>query len=316
MSGGFHEHRDWERFWTDEGIFAGSQFAQVYSNVAETYLLSDREFEHSVITLGVQVFTVPSVSANLINEHEFFTQVIMILYAFFTGQVDSATGKHLVLPPQTSVQKIVLKPDTFNDKRYFQIFNDLGHLISSQPVHRIVREKTGLANQFITFLDLFTSMNPSERAVDTHIEYESDIWVTAFNVTIQLGKACRSFGEAFRQAPTSPVVHALSQIIAFMLVRDGSRQTHLVTFGPHEFTLVQFDVARDPVSFHHPLGWLFAEIAKSIEALDSQALASAGYHSINEALLTRIGRSQIDFLSALDHPLRGELFMVIAWYIY
>lgn len=255
--------------------------------------------------MGVQVFTVPSVSRHLVAEHQFLPRVISILYAFFTEQFD-ATKKHLILPPAVPTRKIDLELDTFKHKRYFQIFSDLGHLISSKPVQQVLWQTPALWEPVGAFIALFTSMNPSERATDTHVEYESDVWVTAFNVTIQLGKICRSYGEAFRSAAPVQLANALKSFLGRLINWERDAVTiHTVQVGNHLFDLVKFDVAKEPVSFHHPLAWLFAEISKNVDALDADTLKSAGLPSLTELVLGR--RQPLAFLSALDHPLRGEL---------
>lgn len=270
-------------------------------NVAESYLLTDREPENSIITLGVQVFTVPSVSALLVSEHHFLNDIIAVLYSYFTEQLDQPSGKHLLLPPNPAIHRIDPESAAFKQKRYFQIFGDLIHLISSPAVQSLIRTTPLAINEFAAFLDLFTSMNSNKRAVRDHVEYESDTWVTAFNVTIQLGKICRSFGEAFRAASSAELARGLSTL----LVRMAGPRTkfHAVEFGGTWYQLLDFRVENEDVSFHHPLAWLFAEMCKNVEALDGTSLREIGVGSLSEIALARAG--QLDFLAAMDHPLRG-----------
>jgi E3 ubiquitin-protein ligase UBR1 len=285
----------------------GVQFAQTYSQVAEAYLLTDREPENSIIFFGVQIFTVPSVSAYLVSQHHFLSHLIAILFAFFTEQLDSShpSGKkHLVLPPNPTIRRIDPESPAFKQKRYFQVFSDLNHLISSPAVQALICDSSTLMEDFSSFLALFTSMNPNTRAVNTHVEYESDLWVIAFNVTIQLGKICRSFGEAYRRATPLQLARGLSALLARM--SGGSKAAfHAVAFGGATYQLADFDVASKPVSFHHPLAWLFAEMVKNVDALDQSALEPIGVNSLSQIALGRQG--QLVFLASMDHPLRGEL---------
>ncbi|ORY89075.1 hypothetical protein BCR35DRAFT_300874 [Leucosporidium creatinivorum] len=280
------------------------QFAQTYSQVAEAYLLTDREPENSIIFFGVQIFTVPSVSAYLVSQHHFLSHLIAILFAFFTEQLDSShpSGKkHLVLPPNPTIRRIDPESPAFKQKRYFQVFSDLNHLISSPAVQSLICDSSTLMEDFSSFLSLFTSMNPNTRAVNTHVEYESDLWVIAFNVTIQLGKICRSFGEAYQRATPLQLARGLSALLARM--SGGSKAAfHAVGFGGTTYQLADFDVASKPVSFHHPLAWLFAEMVKNIDALDEKALETIGVKSLSQIALGRQG--QLVFLASMDHPLR------------
>jgi E3 ubiquitin-protein ligase UBR1 len=250
---------------------------------------------------GVQVFTVPSVGAFLASQHHFLSHLISILYAFFTEQIDPVDRKHLVLPPNPTIRRIDPESPAFKQKRYFHVFSDLIHLIASAPVKRIICDTPSLMEDLAAFLDLFTSMNPHQRAVRTHVEYESDTWVTAFNVTIQLGKICRSFGEAYRLASPLELARGLSTLLARM---GGPKAAfHSVAFGGVGYQLCEFDVARMPISFHHPLAWLFAEMVKNVEMLDSGALQTIGVSSLSDIALGRQG--QLVFLASMDHPLRG-----------
>ncbi|KAK4050728.1 E3 ubiquitin-protein ligase ubr1 [Microbotryomycetes sp. JL221] len=274
------------------------QYAGMYASIAESYLLSDREPEHSIIFFGVQVFTVPSVSALLI-EVGFFSRVLSILYAFFTEQTLPDDKKKLVLPPNRNVKRIRLSSSIFRQKRYFQIFSDLNHLISSSVVHAIIAKEPGLLEDLVYLLQLFTAMNPNERATQTHIEFETDTWVTAFNVTIQLGKICRSFGQAFHQSSAEFVLRAAG----FLLEKMAETETAFtqVTFAGKQHELVECEVASSSVSFHHPLSWLFAEIMKGVPQL--ARMASSGLAPGLPADITLHSGMQKDFLVAMDQPL-------------
>ena len=278
----------------------GVHFAQIYSSVAESYLLTDREPENSIITFGVQVFTVPSVSAFLVSDHGFLSRILCILYSFFTEQLEP-DGKHLIFPPNISIRRIDPESEAFKQKRYFQIFGDLIHLISSAAVQSLIRSSTMLLDEFAAFLGLFTSMNTNKRVTGAHVEYESDTWVTAFNVTIQLGKVCRTLGEAYRTASSEELADGLDHLLGEM----GGRQIafHATEFGGVRYLLVNFSVGSEAVSFHHPLAWLYAEMVKNVEALDSEKLQEVGVESLSALAM---GRGDFKFLAAMDDPLRGE----------
>lgn len=273
--------------------------------MAESYLLTDREPENSIVFFGVQVFTVPSVSAFLVSHHQFLAGITAILYSFFTEQLIEPDGRHLSLPPDYSNHGIDPESSAFKQKRYFQVFGDLNHLLSSAMVKKLICGSERSITDVTVFLDLFTSMNPNKRARSYHVEYESDTWVTAFNVTIQLGKICRTFGEAFQHASSIELALGLSNV----LVRMAMLKTrfHRVHFGGEAYLLVKFAVEDEAVSFHHPLGWLFSEMVKNVEALDAERLQQIGVGSLSDIVVSRVGQDA--FLSAMDHPLRGTSFL-------
>ncbi|GAA6011286.1 hypothetical protein JCM11491_006784 [Sporobolomyces phaffii] len=307
------------------------QYASIYPHLCNSYLLTDREPEHSLIFLSVQIFTVPSICLTLVSPpYNFLTTVLDILFAFFTEQTDpprppplpspledslSAAAaaaaaarpkpRRLVLPPNPHVRSV--DPESgasFKQKRYFQLFSDLGHLVSSRGVQDFVVATPNVLDHVVAFLALFEGMNPVVRAVGTHVEYESDSWVSAFNVTIQLGKLCRAFGDAFRVAAgpdPAPLAGALQTVLAKMHDTDdgSSRNLHTVRLGGagggREYGSVAFDVSTSKNSFHHPLAWLWAEMAKNVQRLDPERLRDA----------CRDERGSVEsFLIAMERPLR------------
>ncbi|GAA6062341.1 hypothetical protein JCM10212_006591 [Sporobolomyces blumeae] len=260
------------------------QYAAIYRHLANAYLLHDREPENSLIFFGVQVFTVPSVCVALIRDHHFVSTLLDILYAFFTEQTDpprppqgiraSPTSKpRRLLAPNHAIRTVDPESPAFKQKRYFQLFSDLNHLISSPAAQRLLTSQPLALDhleRLTSFLALFTGMNPNVRAVGTHVEYESDAWVSAFNVTIQLGKLCRAYGEAFGHASTSDLEQALCLVFERLVSSDGPpKPTHRITLNRGvAYESVEFDVSSEKVSFHHPLTWLWAEMIKSAGKLE------------------------------------------------
>lgn len=278
------------------------QFAEVYPRIAETYLLVDREPDLSIIYLGVQVFTVPSIASILVEQHDFLSKMIALLYAFFTEQTDLERRPRLAIPPDPNIRTI--KPDSqpFRQRRYLQVFSDLNHLFQSPGAKRHVCTSQQTLERFTAFLSLFTGMNPTQRATTAHIEYESDVWVTAFNVTIQLAKLCRAYGEAYRHAQTIELVPALERLLIPM---GAHRQHpwHALSFNGRSYDVVDFRPEAGVNSFHHPLAWLFAEMCKNVDALDASELRRVGWSSMSDLAMSPQGKML--FQVAMERPLRG-----------
>ncbi|BGP10297.1 E3 ubiquitin-protein ligase ubr11 [Rhodotorula toruloides] len=308
------------------------QYAEIYSSLAESYLLSDREPENSFIFFGVQVFTVPSVSAHLIDKEDFFETILEVLVSFFTGQLTD-DKKHLVLPPEPSFGTEVNldSPLLSKQKRYFQLFNDLQHLISSPLAQEALFKWTALHAQVIELFGLFHNMNAQTRAVGTHVEYENDQWITAFNLTIQLARLARTFGEAKRtwivkgvsdQSPGYELQRALQGVLAHLLLhpfwdtaaeRGIWRRISLLPASAGESSVglsLENRISTRPVSFHHPLHWMLAEVFKGLTAWPSMRewASSVGRNSVRDwifgLLEVRPELSPLQaFLCILDVPL-------------
>ncbi|GAA5908396.1 hypothetical protein JCM8208_006181 [Rhodotorula glutinis] len=310
------------------------QYAEIYSSLATTYLLTDREPENSLIFFGVQVFTVPSVAALLVSRHYFLSRLLKVLTSFLTGQL-SPDRTRLVLPPNPAHRTLDLdSPLIAKQRRYFQLFSDLTHLIQCAPVQRLIASSPHLLDDFAAFAALFQGMNPLSRAEGAHVEYESEQWSTAFNLTIQLARTCRAFGAAFhpldeddeagadvnerRSAPPSTLdlaraLHALVTRLATPSATtsgsdDAAPESHSValagrTYGP----LVRARVSGAPVSYHHPLAWLWAEMAKGLAGPrgGDAAMREVGVSGVAELLGGEGWEGEVKpMVRAMEDPLR------------
>lgn len=159
-------------------------------------------------------------------------------------------------------------------------------------------------------------INPNLRAVSNHVEYETDAWISVFNVTLSLSRVIKVYGEAFNKASTRELVGAIAIVIHHILVvcrmqDDRLDRTkykpivfHAVEFDNSEYQVVNFDVLTGWVSFHHALHWLLAELFKHVDTLSSESLHGIGMRSLRDVVL-RTGSEQ-DFLILIDFPLRGK----------
>jgi E3 ubiquitin-protein ligase UBR1 len=290
----------------------GIQFARVYPRLVDAFLLVDREPDNSIMWFSVQIFTVPSVASYLVSRHDFLSLLVAILYSFFTDQLD-VSRKHFILPPERHIGSIDLEAIAFKHKRHFHLLSDLGHIVANAPVQETVVREPRFLEELATFLDLFTGMNPSTRAVSQHVEYESEIWVTAFNLTIQVSKVCRFFGEVYQKASPEQMAVALNLMVARIAARLGvssrnadTSDRHTVVLGRKTVVAAQFDVASEPVSFHYPLNWLLAEISKNISSLDSDVLLRShigkDFLGLINSILAEVGTN---FTTIVEPTLRG-----------
>ncbi|GAA5876736.1 hypothetical protein JCM16303_006269 [Sporobolomyces ruberrimus] len=308
------------------------QYATIYPHLCNSYLLTDREPENSLIFLSVQIFTVPSICSTLVQPpYNFLSTILDILFAFFTEQTDpprppplpspldeSASSRpkprRLILPPNPTVRWIDPESSpSFKQKRYFQLFSDLNHLISSPTVQQVIvasNEAGSLLEKLVGFLSLFEGMNPVQRAVGSHVEYESDSWVSAFNVTIQLSKVAKSFGSSYRlRASGIELARGLTGLIKRMnegvQATIGRNKVRDVSLGGEgrKYESFEFDVAKEKLSFHHPLTWLWSEMAKNVGALDKGELEKLGVMGgVSELAGGKVGGNF--FLALMEQPLR------------
>ncbi|PLW10957.1 hypothetical protein PCANC_15655 [Puccinia coronata f. sp. avenae] len=279
----------------------GILFASVFPQLIEYNFLVDREPEHNILLFSLQIVTVPSVIVILVKEHGFLKMIIDLLYSFFTHQflpagVAENEFKHIVYPPDHQIRRINPEGMAFRHKRYYHLFHELNLVLSSAGVQKAICEDVEHLQTLIHFLSLFTNMNPNRRAVHLHVEFESDAWVTAFNLTIQLAKLCKFFGECYSKANPEEFVLAVRTLVPSLM--DPEQDFHNVQFGSCEavdgssnespevsYRCIDFRTDRELISFHHPLNWLFAEMMRSAHLIDFTQVHHLGVYGVGDLLI-------------------------------
>ncbi|KAF8933107.1 hypothetical protein BGZ52_008581 [Haplosporangium bisporale] len=164
--------------------FMAVRFAFNYLKIARAFLVVDREPELSIILFSVQLFTVPTIAEMLAREHNFIYILCQILITFFQGPNYRGGPINCNLPP-------------FKNRRYFHIFHDFRYILANDAVKQIVSNRPSYQTQMMECLNMFQGMHPNTRYSIDHVEFETDTWVNAFNVTLQLYKCCRQFSDCF-----------------------------------------------------------------------------------------------------------------------
>ncbi|PCH33185.1 hypothetical protein WOLCODRAFT_111408 [Wolfiporia cocos MD-104 SS10] len=295
-----HEHK----------LAVASHFASVYHNLIDQYLLVDREAETSMKYFALQLFTVPSVALYIVRHHRVISRLLSIITAFFTNQI---SGKCIVYPPNAEAE-IDIDTFPFKSKRFMPVFSDLRYLCHNESVQQLIAHNREYIQQFAKTCQIFMCVNPNKRAAASHVEYETDAWISVFNVTLSLSRVIKVYGEAYSRATAAELCLAITTVMHHILMasaiaddrRDITRfppvHFHEVIFAERTFRVVEFDVMEGWVSFHHSLQWLLAELFKHVDILSDEALEEIGYSSLREVCLRNASEEAI--LTIIDYPLR------------
>lgn len=172
----------------------GLRFSALYTSLSQLYLIADREPDHSIINLSLQMLTSASITEEVIDKGNFLTNLMAILYTFLTS-------RQVGFPPQVSPSAyLAFDTGSVTNRRLYHFFSDLRYFLSSEPVRkRIVVQKQYLL-QFLDLIKLSQGICPNVRAVQEHVEYETDAWIGASLLTREMSKLCRQFAEAFSPA--------------------------------------------------------------------------------------------------------------------
>ena len=250
------------------------RFAGVYTALAQLYLIADREPDHSIINLSLQMLTTPSISCEIVERGNFLTNLIAILYTFLTTR---QVGYPSAVDPRAT---LAFEQGAVTNRRMYHFFMDMKYLLGSEFVQQSIREEERYLLQFLDLVKLHQGICPNVRAVTEHIEFESEAWISASLITREINKLCRHFAESFfwkqDQDPTyiRRAIRAAARVVIINSLGAERRrfdQTELKeatkfktlpvlefdaepsTFEGPSYRIVDYVIAREPMSFHHAL---------------------------------------------------------------
>ncbi|CEG70414.1 hypothetical protein RMATCC62417_06318 [Rhizopus microsporus] len=311
----------------------GVRFARNYPELIDAFFFKDREPENSVSTLSVQLLTVPTVASILVKDYKFFGMVCSILSNFFlTDRI------HMILPEDYSQAQVDPSFRAIARHRYAYTIYDLRYVMNAEQVKLEISKSPLYLRHFIDMLYQFQAMDPLKRQSDAHVEYESNTWMNAFNVTLQIVKLCRLYAACFDALQSEiPVVHASYNLCRTVyrvlkairdwnprlspvslpypniaqnriIIKGISEQKYHQVSTPHigPFDIIDYDVTVQPVSFHHPFHWLLSELFENVSLLYDEVLAENGWiggfkQMVNNALQDD---RRATFLDILEYPIR------------
>ncbi|KAJ9614181.1 E3 ubiquitin-protein ligase ubr1 [Cladophialophora chaetospira] len=311
----------------------GLRFSGLYTTLAQLYLVADREPDHSIINLSLQLLTTPSITEEVIERGNFLTNLMAILYTFLTTR---QVGLPKDLDPGATLG---FDAGSVANRRLYHFFSDLRYFLASPFVQDKARNEPQYLFQFLDLAKLSQGICPNVRAVGEHVEYETDAWISASLLTRDINKLCRQFAEAYHlskdsdpsalRATWEAISHAtgIAIINSVGLERRRFDQAEIkepIRFHnvpPNGISVIDFVVEKGSLSFHHPLhytlSWLLEggkDFKQSITALRDAAqtflthLHDTPLAPRDSAIKTAFNSVDDALLSMFDYPLR-----VCAW---
>ena len=314
----------------------GLRFAGLYTPLSQLYLIADREPDHSIINLSLQMLTTQSITSEVMERGNFLTNLMAILYTFLTT-------RQVGYPEDVSANgTLAFDAGSVANRRLYHFFSDMRYFLGSEAVQRKVRTESQYLLQFLDLAKLCQGICPNVRAVGEHVEYETDAWISASLLTREINKLCRQFAESYRHQngkEADTILEAIYESARVAITNSSGlertrfdlseikEQTKFKSLQPFEFEnpvtgpspirhrVVDFVVSDGALSFHHALhytlSWLI-ECGKSrpVEQLRATLLRAAQDFCEQQKLTRReVWESPEDALMAMfDYPLR-----VCAW---
>lgn len=309
----------------------GLRFAALYTTLAQLYLIADREPDHSIINISLQMLTTPSITAEVVERGNFLTTLMAILYTFLTTRQ--------VGHPWEVSSSAVLGFDTgaVTNRRMYHFYVDMKFLFGSPHVQERMRTEERYLMQFLDLVKLHQGICPNVRAIGEHVEYETDSWIGASLMTREINKLCRLLSDSYRNLPEqdSPYLSKAIRLAARVVIvnsigaerarftqseiKDEARFKTLTDFEfageTTQFSVVKFVVEEQNISFHHALHYTLSWLIECGKHMTPQQLISLLSFTAHDLRATPkpMGRRALprreydpeDYLIAtFDYPLR------------
>ncbi|RFU31313.1 hypothetical protein B7463_g5037, partial [Scytalidium lignicola] len=315
----------------------GLRFSALYTTLAQLYLIADREPDHSIINISLQMLTTPSITAEIVERGNFLTNLMAILYTFLTTR--QVGHPHEMFPNAT----LAFDSGSVTNRRMYHFFMDLRYLFSSPHVQEKLRTEDRYIMQFLDLVKLHQGICPNVRAVGEHVEYETDAWISASLITREINRLCRQFSESFkwklgenpayvekaiRLAAKAVILHSLGTERKRFTQAEIKEEIKLKRIGDYEFEteraklehyIVKFVVEEQPISFHHALHYTLSWLIECGKSMSSEKLRQLLSFTAVELLQSPKAMGQRTMpsheytpedhlMAAFDYPLR-----VCAW---
>lgn len=279
------------------------RFAGVYTALAQLYLIADREPDHSIINLSLQMLTTPSITFEIVERGNFLTNLMAILYTFLTTR---QVGYPWNVESQAT---LAFEQGAVTNRRIYHFFQDMKYLLGSAHVQERIREEERYLLQFLDLVKLHQGICPNVRAVGEHLEYETEAWISASLITREMNKLCRHFSEAFvwtRDEDPTNINRAIKAAVKVAIInslgaeRKRFEQAELKseiqfktldvlefdaepsTYHGPSYRIVDYVVAKEPMSFHHALHYTVSWLLDRARSMPRDHVASLLHFSQNE----------------------------------
>ena len=238
--------------------FYALRYANLYDRISIPFMKRDREPELNMVFFSVQLFTTPSLATLLASQCDIVGVILEILQSYLTSESKPPVHLSEDVPPDYQVD---CESSVLGSRRYFHFFHDLRYLFSTDGVRRHLIQTPTLVLKFLRFVDTFAGMDPTRRALHTHVEYESNTWVNAFNLTFTLAQGISLFATALSADETGDICR---NAIALAISKIGSRiqvsrhfswRPLLLSASHHPVPSLTFRVSMQAISFHHTMHW-------------------------------------------------------------
>ncbi|XP_026856016.2 E3 ubiquitin-protein ligase UBR1 isoform X2 [Electrophorus electricus] len=225
-------------------------FTENYKQLQEDFISDDHERNISITALSVQIFTVPTLARQLIEEGSVIKVILDTVMEVLREHLDNSQRFHF---------------QGYNSDKFFRIqviFHDLRYILISKPTVWTEQLRQKFLEGFSDFLEMLRCMQGMEemkRQFGQHIEVEPE-WEAGFSIQMQLRHILSMFQDwcasdervllqAFRQC--HQVLLQCTNQPFHSEPTDSYMRKHILHIRPYR-------VSQEPVSIHLPISRLLA----------------------------------------------------------
>ncbi|KAM6961047.1 E3 ubiquitin-protein ligase UBR1 [Aplochiton taeniatus] len=261
------------------------EFTKHYKQLQKDFISDDHERSISITALSVQIFTVPTLARQLIEEGNVIRVIVDTVMEMLREHLDTNNRFHF---------------QGYNSDKFFRIqviFHDLRYVLISKPSVWTDELRTQFLEGLKVFLGLLNCMQGMEevkRQFGQHIEVEPE-WEAGFSIQIQLRHILAMFQD---WCSSDDQVLLLSfKEVHRALMRCSNQPFHSQPqdfyMCKHILNICPYKVSQEPVSIHLPISRLLAGLY--VHLCKTGAVQQLHHY---------VDPESCDFTQFVEHPLR------------
>ncbi|XP_016970698.1 E3 ubiquitin-protein ligase UBR1 isoform X2 [Drosophila rhopaloa] len=246
----------------DNKMVLAQEFSRRYATIVEDFISDDHDHAFSIVSLSVQLFTVPSIAHHLIAHEGIFGK---LLHTFYHVAIEK-----FIQNKTLHFSKNIASLTFFKRANY--ILYDLRYLLSLKPEVLSNDLRSGFlegCRALMRVLNVMQGMESITRQTGQHMDYEPE-WECAFNLHIKLATTISQVIDW--AAGDVWLLRKLYKMTLRSLVGNsfivGGEKTEPRSVAGYVASCLMYDVSVKPVSIHLPLSRFYAGIYLHLGAHD------------------------------------------------
>lgn len=237
-------------------------FTKQYTRIMQDFIHDDHDHSFSIVSLSVQLFTVPSIAQHLIAYESAFYK---LMHTFYSESIETYVKKKTLVFARNAGNMNVFK-------RAAYILYDLKYVLSFKPsvwTDDLRRNFLHGVQTLIKLLKEMQGMDSVFRQTGQHMEYEPE-WESAFSLHIKLAPVI-SLVLDWCSTDRVVLIKVYRMVITALSESDfivAQTTTEVKELADHSALCLMYDVTSKHVSIHLPLTRFFAGLYLHLEKFD------------------------------------------------